>query len=421
MAVVVFLTGCFSYYQDAKSAKIMEGFKNFLPEMTICIRGGKKIEVMATELTRGDIVVIKAGDKIPADVRLLEVTNFRVDNSSLTGESEPQKRNTINKHENPLEATNLAFYGTLSTEGSAKGLVIRTGDDTVIGKIAALTAGAADQETPIAQEIHHFIKIISAVAIFLGILFLVIGLILDPDIIQQLVFMIGIIVANVPEGLLATVTVSLTLTAQRMASKNVLVKNLESVETLGSTTVIASDKTGTLTQNRMTVAHVYYDDKIRIASAQGAADIGYSTDDPTFKVLQNVGTLCNNAVFTADKENESLPVLQRRTDGDASESAFIKFFHPIYDIEKKRKENEKLAEVPFKSANKYQISIHLDENDKSKDRLLVMKGAPERIWDRCSTIMINGKIEDKDSHKQHFDDANVSLLVCLFHPKFSVF
>ena len=182
---------------------------------------------------------------------------MKVNNASLTGESEDLLRKPREYYDeakegekveiNPLEATNLAFFGTQCTSGSAEGVVINTGDHSVIGQIANLAQSAEAGDTPLSKEIHRFIKIISAVAIFLGVTFFIFGVINGFKLIQNLVFAIGIIVANVPEGLLATVTVSLALTAKRMAVKKVLVKNLESVETLGSTSCICSDKTGTLT------------------------------------------------------------------------------------------------------------------------------------------------------------------------------
>lgn len=234
----------------------MAGFKNFIPAKCKTLRNGEQSEIEATLICRGDIVFIKAGDRIPADLRVIESNEMKVDNSSLTGEAEEVVKDPEFSNDNILETKNMIFFGTLCRTGHAKCIVVSIGDKTVMGCIAKLASETEMKETPIAIEIKHFIKIVSAVAVFLGVSFLIIGMILNPDILTNLVFMIGIIVANVPEGLLATVTVSLTLTAKRMATKNVLVKNLESVETLGSTTCICSDKTGTLTQNKMTVTHM---------------------------------------------------------------------------------------------------------------------------------------------------------------------
>jgi len=202
--------------------------------------------------------------KIPADVVLLRSNGeMKVNNASLTGESDDLLRIVDGRgaplQPNIFEAPNVAFFGTECTNGSGDGIVIRTGDATVMGLIAGLSLAAEAVETPLSKEIHRFILIVSSVAIFLGVTFFCFGVAYGYDYITNLVFAIGIIVANVPEGLLATVTVSLALTAKRMAKKKVLVKNLESVETLGSTSCICSDKTGTLTQNKMSLSNMFID------------------------------------------------------------------------------------------------------------------------------------------------------------------
>jgi len=403
LAVVVFMTGCFSFYQDYQSAAVMEGFKSFLPAKTTVVRSGDAKDIPSEELVPGDIIMIKSGEKIPADFRVLSAKMFKVNNSSLTGESLPVKRDIDNTYQNPLEASNLAFYGTLCEDGNAVGLVISTADNTVIGKIANLTAGTDNVETPIAQEIHHFIKIISSVAIFLGVTFLIVGFAKGAEPVANVVFCIGIIVANVPEGLLATVTVSLTLTAKRMAKKQVLVKNLEAVETLGSTTVIASDKTGTLTQNIMTVRHLYYDGQVKLSSGEGPAS--YDPANPSFQRLKLVASLCNNAKFDKNVENMKKEIQNRDCIGDASESALIKFCEKAGPgVETERAANRKLAEIPFNSKNKYQVSIHMLNNDETQNRVLVMKGAPERIRDRCDYMLVNGKPEAMtDAMKDTYD------------------
>merc|ERR1712106_1279776 len=235
LTAVVTVTGIFSYYQESKSAAIMESFKNLVPQFAKVIRNGKKIDIEAKDVTLGDIVDVQFGDRLPADIRVLESKGFKVDNSSLTGESEPVLRTSEYTHENPLETKNIGFFSTNAVEGTAVGMVVNIGDNTVMGRIAGLASGLDSGDTPIAKEIAHFIHIITGVAVFLGVSFFMIAFILGYNWLDAVIFLIGIIVANVPEGLLATVTVCLTVTAKRMASKNCLVKNLEAVETLGST------------------------------------------------------------------------------------------------------------------------------------------------------------------------------------------
>ena len=262
LAAVTFLTGCFSYAQTSKSAEMMAQFENFIPPRATVLRDGEVKSIDAKELVPGDIVVVKGGENVPCDICIFQANEMKVNNASLTGESEDIFIDPdLEPVANIFETKNVAFFGTSCTAGEGRGICFRIGDGTVIGQIANLASSAESAETPLSIEIHRFILIISAVAMSLGVIFFIFGIAYDYDIITNLVFAIGIIVANVPEGLLATVTVSLALTAQRMAGKMVLVKNLESVETLGSTSCICSDKTGTLTQNRMTVSHMFFNRK----------------------------------------------------------------------------------------------------------------------------------------------------------------
>merc|ERR1712241_367267 len=390
LSAVVTVTGIFSYYQESKSAKIMESFKNLVPQYALVRRGGEKISISAAELTLGDIVEVKFGDRVPADLRVLEARGFKVDNSSLTGESEPQARTPEFTHDNPLETKNLAFFSTNAVEGTATGMVVNIGDSTVMGRIAGLASGLESDETPIAKEIAHFIHIITGVAVFLGVTFFIIAFILGYNWLDAVIFLIGIIVANVPEGLLATVTVCLTLTAKRMASKNCLVKNLEAVETLGSTSTICSDKTGPLTQNRMTVAHMWFDNQIHEAdTSEDQSGSSAFKNGAGWKPLERCAALCNRAEFKSGQSGT--PVLKREVNGDASEAAILKATElSLGDTMKFRSNNKKVCEIPFNSQNKFQVSIHETEDPNEKRYLMVMKGAPERILERCSTIVIDG-------------------------------
>merc|ERR1739838_182717 len=291
------------------------------------------------------IVEIKFGDRLPADIRVLEARGFKVDNSSLTGESEPQQRTPEFTHDNPLETKNIGFFSTNAVEGTCKGCVISCGDDTVMGRIAGLASGLDTGDTPIAKEIHHFINIITGVAVFLGVTFFIVAFVLGYHWLDAVIFLIGIIVANVPEGLLATVTVSLALTAKRMAQKNCLVKNLEAVETLGSTSCICSDKTGTLTQNRMTVAHMWFDNQIQEAdTTENQTGKGFDKSQKGWKSLERIAILCNRAEFKPGQDN--IAILKREVMGDASEAGILKCTElsngNVMDF---RRRNKKVCEV----------------------------------------------------------------------------
>lgn len=409
LTAVVVVTGCFSYYQEAKSSKIMESFKDMVPQYALVLRDGEKRTMRAEELVVGDIVEVKFGDRVPADVRVLHAHGFKVDNSSLTGESEPQSRGPDCTNPNPLETRNIAFFSTNAVEGTATGVVISTGDRTVMGRIANLASGLDTGETPIAKEIAHFIHIITGVAVFLGVSFFVIAFILGYFWLDAVIFLIGIIVANVPEGLLATVTVCLTLTAKRMASKNCLVKNLEAVETLGSTSTICSDKTGTLTQNRMTVAHMWFDNQIWEAdTTEDQTGQTFDKNAVGWQALSRCATLCNRAEFKPDQGD--VPILKRECTGDASESALMKCVElSVGKVFGMRKAMPKVCEIPFNSTNKYQVSIH-EVDDAKNPHVLVMKGAPERIFDRCSTIYVDGHEQPvSEEWKDAFNNSYLEL------------
>jgi len=412
LTFVVVVTGIFAYYQEAKSAAIMDSFKKMVPQTATVIRGGQTSVVDAELITLGDLIEVKGGDKLPADIRIVSCSGFKVDNSSLTGESEPQSRSTECTEDNPIETKNLAFFSTNAVEGACRAVVISCGDNTVMGRIASLASSLGSDQTPIAIEIEHFIHIVSGVAVFLGVTFFILAFILGYEPIEAVVFLIGIIVANVPEGLLATVTVCLTLTAKRMAKKNCLVKNLEAVETLGSTSTICSDKTGTLTQNRMTVAHVWYDMKIlKGDTVPGKKDREFDIKEPTCAALIRIASLCNRAIFLSGQDDKE--ILTRDCQGDASESALVKAAEIVWKDEKTtteevRNKHKKVIEIPFNSTNKYQVSVH--EMPDEERHLLVMKGAPERILDRCSSIMLDGEVKDMPADSEYRAKFNAAYM-----------
>nr|CDJ80854.1 ATPase and Haloacid dehalogenase hydrolase domain containing protein [Haemonchus contortus] len=397
LATVVTITGLFSFYQEAKSGNIMSSFANMIPSMAHVIRDGRIIDVKVDDVVLGDIVEISGGDKVPADIRIFQARGLKVDNSSLTGESEPQTRSPEFTHNNPLESKNVAMFSTNVLEGSGRGVVILTADNTVVGRIAALTAQVTSGPSPIAKEIYHFIHVITFVALGVGVTFFVLSIIYGYTLIQALIYFMGIVVANVPEGIVATVTVCLTLTAVKMRRKHCLVKNLEAVETLGSTSTICSDKTGTLTQNRMTITHLWCDGKID--EAEQCLPNGKLRGkkmhrmEGTFKLLIRCAVLCSRSKFK--NEDFSVPLPKREVAGDASETAIMKYCELLLGdggTKKMRDKKPKVAEIPFNSTNKYQVSIH-----QNGDRyLLVMKGAPEKILKVCSTLLIEGNEKNKD-------------------------
>ena len=372
LVTVVIITGFFEYFQESKSSKIMESFKNMVPQYALCIRDGVKQTVKAEQLTLGDLVEIKFGDSIPADIRIIESNGLKVDNSSLTGESEPQSRTPECTDENPIETKNLGFFSTNALEGTARGIVVGIGDNTFMGRIAGLASGLDVTQTSLSVEINDIVRFITIVSVVIGIIFFCIALILGFSVPESIIFLIGSIMGNVPMGLLSTLTVCLTVTAKKMAARNCLVKNLEAIETLGSTSVICSDKTGTLTQNRMTVAHVWFDNEIHETdTTENQSGSSAYREQIGWRSLERCAALCNRAEFMPGQEGK--PILKMLVIGDASEAAILKCTEiSTGDTMAYRRRLLKVAEIPFNSINKYQVSIH--ESEDQSHYIVVMKG-----------------------------------------------
>jgi sodium/potassium-transporting ATPase subunit alpha len=442
LTIVVFITQTFGYIQTSKADATMDSFSKMLPPSAFVWRNGELTEINAEELVVGDIVNVKGGDKTPADLIILSADGMKVDNSSLTGESVPLTRlpgdvetgckmvkdpNDPEKEVSPkfTEAENIAFYSTPIAEGAGKGLVIRTGDATYIGHIKQESTEVPP--TPeLEKEILRFVFIVAVIAFSLGILFFILSLVRGENIVTCVIFMIGIIVANVPEGLLLTVTISLTLTAKRMARKQVLVKSLKTVDTLGAVSAICSDKTGTLTMNRMSVSNIFYDCNIyRIdGSMPMKQEFDEKCEDASYSYYERVAMLCSRATFEREggKDPEG-PISTWKVIGDASEAGILRWVEGMAEtrgfksVEAFRKTHKKVAEVPFNSNNKFALSIHEfpDGFEHGTGRtggagqvphLLVMKGAPDRLRKRCTEMLIEGKIVELDDEKSDsIDDA----------------
>ena len=409
MAVVVF-SAFFQFYQEGKSDQVMAALKALTPQKVFVLRNNSLQEVEAESLVPGDICSVKQGEKVPADLRVLSGSDLKVNNASLTGENIDIKLGPDPLSDTLYEAKNIARSGCNFTCGHGICVVFGTGDNTFFGSIAKSTTSIKRPPSCLTKEIHRLVHIMAVVAIVLGVAFLILALLNGYSAVEAVVFMIGIIVANVPEGLLPQMTVALTLTAQRMQRKGVVVSNLDIIETLGATTVICSDKTGTLTCNRMSVSHLVYDQKIHITPIspimEGDKFELYEKDNIHFKALQRIGTLNCDAEFLTDHPD----VLKRETKGDASESAIIKFFHPIRDIEEYRKTCLRIFGIPFNSTNKWMCSIHPQE-EKDKNKLILMvKGAPEKIMNMCTSFYSEGAVHIMDEeNRAQFEAINATL------------
>lgn len=451
LALVVVVTGLVTYIQNSKSESVMAGFKNFIPDKCKVLRDGKEDEINSTKLVKGDVVVVVEGGRIPADIRIIDSKDMRVDNSSLTGESEPLLRSSeCTEPEKILETKNIAFFGTMCKAGRGRGLVFNIGDGTVIGQIANMADTATMSMTPLRIELNRFINIITGIALFLGIVFFALGFALRYNFLQNLVFAIGIIVANVPEGLLATITITLSVASAKMHAKKVLVKDLESVETLGSTSCICSDKTGTLTQNKMTIENLFYDGQIWKAPNKEKMGpkftLPYDIENSSFKALRDCAIVVSETTFSSslpDKyvhridalnkkssnydtdrkkiekewelEYKAMPYFEKPVSGSASETAIIKFFQPVEDILLTRarfpvgiQKDGAPSIVPFNSAHKFSLKVAKCKTANS-DWCVFISGAPERVWDKCSHVLYKDREIPLDaSQKKLINDANIN-------------
>ncbi|HWT76257.1 MAG TPA: cation-transporting P-type ATPase [Mobilitalea sp.] len=351
------------------------------------------------------LILLVEGDKISADARLLEVSDLQVDQSTLTGESNPVRRISDAVLRDDLtraEIPNLIFAGTNVAEGNAKAVVIEISMRTEFGKIANLTQTMEKEESPLQKELNRLTKQISIIAIGFGIFFFVAALLLVKEpMASAFIFALGMIVAFIPEGLLPTVTLSLAMAVQRMSKRHALVKKLSSVETLGSTTVICTDKTGTLTQNEMTVSNLWlavkeYDVTGVGYSANG--DVVYqgtkttAEEDPDLKLLLTAAALCSNArLLPPNEESVRYTVLGDPTEaclGVVAEKAGI-------NIPKQAEITPRIRELPFESRRKRMTTIHeLDKPMEGTRKIAYIKGAPKEVMKLSNYIRVNGEVQD---------------------------
>ena len=272
IVIVILVSGLFSFWQEYRVEQTLAALRKLLPQQAQVLRDGAVIRVPATQLVPGDIVHLEQGDNIPADCRLIEAFSARVNNAAVTGESLPRVREAdASTADDLIDSENVMLAGTSMVSGRAKAVVFATGMHTEFGKIAHLTQTAGEEVSPLRKEIAHLSRLTALLAVLISVIFFSLGWMIGIPFWKDFIFAIGIIVAMVPEGLLPTLTLALVLATQRMAKRNVLIRYLPSVETLGSTTVICSDKTGTLTQNHMMVRQLYLGETFDLAAAEQQA------------------------------------------------------------------------------------------------------------------------------------------------------
>ncbi|KAJ2397050.1 hypothetical protein GGI05_000835, partial [Coemansia sp. RSA 2603] len=402
----------FSAYQEWTTSRVMSSITGMLPSETMAMRNGQLKKVVASELVQGDVVHVRGGDKVPADLRMIETTrDLCFDRSMLTGESDAIVATVDHTDENYLETRNIAVMGTHVTQGSGVGVVVATGDSTVMGRIAKMTASKKNERTLLQIEITRFVIVVAILSLCIGAILIIIWaawlrksfptfLFLS----DALVNSSGVIIAFVPEGLPICLTLTLTLIAKRMQRQNVLVKNLTTVETLGSVNVICSDKTGTLTQNRMSVVNAgFIDFSISPSDAKLRFD---STTDVAMQRLYQTASLCNSATF--DPSTLNLPTDERVVNGDATDSAILRFAENLRPVSTINQNYRKLYEIPFNSKNKWMLSLRQGVAAESHSSLLLLvKGAPDVLLPQCTSI------QDVDGQIHQLDKATIDRLQTL--------
>jgi Ca2+-transporting ATPase len=393
---VIIINAIFSFWQEYQAEKAIEALKRILPTTTKVIRDGKESEILSSQLVPGDIMILEEGDNISADARLVEAFQMKVDSSTLTGESKPvwKVAEVEEGDENPVEVHNLVFAGTSVASGSGRAVVFATGVHTEFNKIAALTQEVKDELSPLQKELRRVTQIIAILAVLMGLILFTVNIYLvSLPLSVAFLFAIGLTVANIPEGLLPTVTLSLAASVQKMAQKNALIKRLSSVETLGSTNIICTDKTGTLTRNEMTVRKIWIPYEILDVTGTGYEPQGeflYQGEEVSHEQIRELRLLMRSATFANDaklvkpsKLGEKWKIL-----GDPTEAALLVAARKNgFDWKERIKEQPQIFELPFDSKRKSMSSIH----QKGPVKMAYIKGAPKKMIALSSQISVNGE------------------------------
>jgi len=409
---VVLVNAIFSLFQEWRAEKAMETLKKWMPEYAKVIRDGELKKILVKELVPGDIIVLEEGDRVPADARLVEAYDLWTNNVPLTGESEPQTRTanpTNSADASYLDVPNLVFMSTSVAKGNGKAVVFASGMNTKFGEIAGLTQEIAEEPSPLQKEIAHTAKYDFILAVTVGIVFFTVGFVwLHVSLYESILFMIGVMVACVPEGLQVTVSSALAINVLKMVKENVLVKRLSAVQTLGSVTVICTDKTGTITKGEMTVTRLWVPDKIIEVSGIGYTPVGEFTSDGraldekehAFERLLEISALCNSAkVDPPSDRNKTWDVIGDPTDGALLVAALKHGLNTDSLIAQK----PIVYMMPFDSKRKRMTTIHKHNGECYP----YSKGAPRSILSICNRIAINGNVEGLTEERLRSVEAKI--------------
>ena len=395
---IVVINAALGIYQEGKAEKSVEALQKLSAPNAKVIRDSNMVIIPAAEIVPGDVVMLDAGDIIPADLRLFESSNLKIEEASLTGESLPVEKDAKAKILGNVgigDRHNMGFSSTIVTYGRGKGIVTATGHNTEIGNIAVKIQSYGEEETPLQIKLNQLGKVLGTLTIAICVIVFIVGMLQGRETLKMLLTSISLAVAAIPEGLPAIVTIVLSIGMNRMAGKNAIVKKLLAVETLGATSVICSDKTGTLTQNEMTVVKAYVDDKI--LDVEG---IGYDPSGevklkgrsisinslPNLRNLISIGTLSNDAQL--DNSTGSYKIL-----GDPTEGAIVAFAGKLGQTSQQLNMiYPRIQELPFDSVRKMMTTFH--SNYVEGKVVSFTKGAPDIVINKCNKIALNGRIVD---------------------------
>jgi Ca2+-transporting ATPase len=411
--IVLFAVGL-GFYQEYRAERAMEALQQMAAPQATVIRGGKEVHVPARELVPGDVVLLKAGDKIPADCRLVEIANLQAEEAALTGESVPSEKQSEPLADPNLpvgDRKNLAYSGTAVTYGRGRGIVVATGMNTEFGKIARLLQSVERQRTPLQDNLDRVGRTLAKIALVIVLVIVGIGLWRGEEFTDMLIFGIALAVAVVPEALPAVVTVSLAIGVQRMVKRNALIRRLPAVETLGSTSVICSDKTGTLTRDEMTVRRLYAAGQELNVSGAGYEPEGQFASDGKpvelpehYRELLRAGVLASDAKIVRDETENRWQV-----EGDPTEGALVavaakaRLLKAELDAEFPR-----IAETPFSSETKRMTTLH--ERRAGGGTIAYAKGAPELLFESCSRLATaHGDAPITDDDRNQLKDVAVRM------------